>query len=153
MGGGSNATQWEECNVVIKAMGFGVRQTCLWFYLIRPDQPAVWYWPDRLTSLSFSFLIYKIEVVIRPHRVLVRVSLANVCNMLTSINKAYYYYYPRVHFKKLPLNHPPTLSRPAQGTHKVLASFRWHSTWSSMGEAERQPKCLVVNRAQETIPE
>ena len=39
-------------------------------------------------------------MVIPLHRVLVRITLTNVYNVLGSINKGCYYYDPRMHFKK-----------------------------------------------------
>lgn len=81
--------------VVIKAMGFGVEQTVSAFTSFALIS-------QLCDTGQITFLIYTIEMVILPHRVLVRIALTNVCNVLTSINKGYYYYYyPRIRLKKV----------------------------------------------------
>lgn len=79
-------------NVLIKAMGLGLNRSVSAFTSFALIS-------QLCDTGHITFLIYTIEMVILPHRVLVRIALTNVCNALTSINKGYYYYYyPRMHF-------------------------------------------------------
>lgn len=69
--------------MAVKGMDFGIRQTCLWIAALQLNNYVTL--EKLLFSLSLSFLIYEMGIIMHPHRIFIRLKRVIINQALAQV--------------------------------------------------------------------